>query len=122
MTTPPTTNTQLQGVKTMTTTTYQYYNRHLYTDVIPFEVVRVVSSGTIDIRQMKATQIASATLLGVGGFAGCWDNSTQGYSYESDENMPIIRIRLHANGEWRCKDGNRYKGSTVPIKHYDRNF
>lgn len=99
----------------------KYFNRILWTDVIPFEVVRRVSGKTIEIREMDAMTVRQATLLGVGGFAAVWASDEE-YAYKSNESHPIIRIRLHKDGWWRCCNGNKYRPSHSPEKVYDRSF
>ena len=106
---------------TSATAPTKYFNRILYTDVIPFEVVREISAKTIDIREMTTSVVNPATLLGIGGFAASFAND-ETYNYESNESHPVVRIRLHSDGWWRCNKGNRYKPSDRPLKVYDRNF
>lgn len=96
----------------------KYCNHKSYTDVTPFEVVRVISDKLVEIREMKATLIKAPELLGVGGFAGVQDNYTQEWECSSDENMPIIRIKLSSKGWGR----GQYRMSDTPTYFYDYNF
>ena len=97
----------------------KYCNRHLYTDIDPFEVVRVISPKCVEIRMMDAKQTVFPTDFHPGGFSGHYaDNRNQEYEYTSDMNSGVIRIRLGKNG-W----GNgRYIMSDQPVKFYDYNF
>ena len=97
----------------------KYCNYGGYSDWEPFEVIRVVSKKCIEIRRMKAVQTVFPSDFHAGGFCGHYtDNHNQDYNYSSDENNPIIRIRLSKSG-W----GNgRYHMSDRPYKFYDYNF
>lgn len=100
------------------------YANHLgYSDVTPYEVIRVVSDKTIEIREMNAERDDSVKLeFHVGGFsAHCSNQSKQKWHISSNESAPIIRIRLGKNG-WKDKHGGRFSLDDRPIKFYDYNF
>ncbi len=101
----------------------QYANHYMYSDVEPYEVVRVVSEKTIEIRPMKAERDESVKLeFHVGGFsAHCSNQSEQKWIITSDEAAPVKRIRLGKNG-WKDAHGGRYGLSDRPYKKYDYNF
>jgi hypothetical protein len=106
-----------------TAITVKYMNRHLYTDIQPFEVVSVAPSGkTASVRQMDAVVVKHPDLMGVGGFSAAWDNGTAKHEITSNQSNPSIKVRLHKDGWWRDSAGNRYSPSAEPIKYYDRNF
>lgn len=94
-----------------------------YSDVTPYEIVRVVSGKTIEIREMKAERDASVKMEWVvGGFSGhCTNQSEQKWFITSDEAAPIKRIRLGKNG-WKDAHGGRYSLDKEPHKFYDYNF
>ena len=100
----------------------RFANHHGYTDVDPFEIVRVVSGATIEIRAMDAEKDPSVkTSFEIGGFSAHSDNA-QKWNITSNEANPTIRIRLHKNGKWKDKYGRRFVLSENPRKFYDYNF
>ena len=100
-----------------------YTNHYGWSDVNPFEVVRQVSEKTLEIRAMKAEKDPEWKPEFVpGGFAGhCINNSEQRWIITSDDQNPIIRIRLGKKG-WKDAHGRRFGLSDAPRKHYDYNF
>lgn len=95
-----------------------------YSDVSPYEVIRHVTDKTIEIRQMNAVRDFQPNII-PGGFTGHCTNNTeseQKWNITSDENAPVIRIRLHKNGQWKDKNKRVYRLSDKPRKFYDYNF
>ena len=101
----------------------QFANKLGYTDVTPFEVVRVVSDKTIEVREMSADRDDSVKLdFHVGGFsAHCSDQDAQKWFIKSDEAGRVIRIRLGKQG-WKSACGSRFSLSDQPVRFYDYNF
>jgi hypothetical protein len=101
-----------------------YANHYGYSDVNPYEVVRVISDKTIEVREMDAERDESVELKWIpGGFAGhCVNQHDQKWRITSNESNPIIRIRLSINKGWQDKHGRRFGLSDKPIKFYDYNF
>jgi len=106
-----------------------YANMHGYTDIEPYEVVRVVSEQTMEIRRMTA-KLSNGWKpdISPGGFAGhCNNQETQTYDYTSDESAPIVRIRKvkpkHSNRmmTWKSAYGH-HRLSDKPCKFHDYNF
>lgn len=100
------------------------YANHLgYSDVDPYEIVRVVSSKTLDIREMDAERDESVKLdWAVGGFAGhCINQREQKWNITSNTENRVVRIRLGKQG-WKDAHGRRYNLSNTPVKFYDYNF
>lgn len=93
----------------------------MYSDVYPYEVVRIVSPKCVEIRAMKSTLTRAPKDFRIGGFsAHCVDNYAQEYSYESNPEAGIIRVRLTKRG-WRL--GNRrFEMEDKPVRFYDYNF
>jgi hypothetical protein len=96
-----------------------FCNEYGWSDVDPYEVVRIISPNCVEIREMATEQILFPKEFHVGGFAAhCADNYNQAYKYTSDPSRPIIRIRKGkkgwGNGKFRMSDG--------PKKFYDYNF
>jgi hypothetical protein len=94
-----------------------------YSDIVPFEVVRVISEKTVEIREMNATIVDGwKPEIMVGGFLGhCTNNNTQEYTYSTREDSPVIRARLQKNGKWKSIHGE-HRMSDKPKRFYDYNF
>ena len=101
-----------------------YANHYGYSDVNPYEIVRVVSNKTIEVREMDAERDESVQLEWVpGGFAGhCVNQRDQKWNIKSNPANPVIRIRLSAKKGWQDKYGRRFGLSDKPVKFYDYNF
>lgn len=100
-----------------------YANQYGYSDVYPFEVVRVVSDKTIEVREMDAERDESIKLeWAPGGFAGhCINQRDQKWFIKSNPENPVFRIRLGKQG-WKDKHGRRFGLSDNPVRFYDYNF
>lgn len=101
-----------------------YANHYGYSDVNPYEVVRVISDKTIEVREMDTERDESVELKWIpGGFAGhCVNQHDQKWRITSNKNNPIIRIRLSINKGWQDKHGRRFVLGSEPVKFYDYNF
>jgi hypothetical protein len=105
-----------------TTQTTLYANRIGYSDITPYEVVRQVSSRTVDIRAMHTAAAAWTRDVRVGGFfAHIANQHDQQWTITPDTDAPIIRIRLGARG-WKDNNGDKYVLDASPTKFYDFNF
>lgn len=102
----------------METTIKAYCNRHLYSDIRPFEVLRVINDKTIEVREMNAKLITPAKQLGIGGFAANFDNSTQRWKCESNLEASTMRIHLGKKG-W---GHGQFRMDDEPVKFYDYNY
>lgn len=102
----------------------KFANQYGYSDVYPFEVVRVISDKTIEVREMDAERDESVKLeWAPGGFAGhCINQRDQKWFITSNESNPVIRIRLSAKKGWQDKHGRRFGLSDQPVRFYDYNF
>jgi hypothetical protein len=102
----------------------KFANHIGYTDVNPFEVIRVVSDKTIEVRAMKIDRDPSYTPeFIVGGFsAHCVNDHAQKWIITSDESARVVRIRLSKNKGWQAADGRKFELSDKPVKYYDYNF
>lgn len=97
----------------------KFVNMHGYSDVHPYEVVRVISDKCVEIRALDTKQTVFPKNFQIGGFAAhCVDNHNQKYEYTSNPQNPVGRIRLSKKG-WGL---GRYLMSDEPIKFYDYNF
>ena len=101
----------------------KFANHHGYSDIDPFEVVKVISDKTIEIREMVAERDESVELeFHVGGFsAHCSNQRDQKWHIKSDDTAPVIRIRWGKQG-WKDAHGRRFNLSHKPSKFYDYNF
>jgi len=95
-----------------------------WTDVNPFEVVRVISEQTVEVREMKAHPLPWDQKWEVGGFAGhCSNQRDQKWDIQRDLDAEVIRIRWSkAKGVWQDRNGRRFSMSDAPRKFYDYNF
>lgn len=101
----------------------KYANHLMYTDVDPYEVIRVISPLTVEVREMKTNQIRFPQEFHPGGFSGHYSDNKGGQEYEyiSDPEAPVIRIRFSKKGIWNYK-GMRFLMADHPYKFYDYNF
>ena len=90
-----------------------------YTDRHAWEVIRVVSKKTVQIRRLSTKLIKAPTQFYPGGFSGHFaDNYSQEYEYTSNPANATQIIRLGKNG-WGL---GRFGMSDKPCEFYDYNF
>ena len=102
---------------------YTHANHSGWSDMHPYEIVRVVSPKTIEIRVMDAEldenwkpEIIS------GGFTGhCTNQGDQRWAYKSNPEYPVIRARQRKDGRFYSANGRHFL-STKPRKFHDYNF
>tara|TARA_R110000822_G_scaffold88921_1_gene205717 strand:- start:18 stop:554 length:537 start_codon:yes stop_codon:yes gene_type:complete len=101
---------------------YEFCNYNGYSDTYPYEIVKVISDKTIEIREMDA-EIKKDWKQDVilGGFAGHTVNNGGEWDIKPNEANPIIRARRSKHGQWKSKCG-RHSLNTQPVKFYDYNF
>lgn len=100
-----------------------YANLHMHTDVVPYEVVRVISDKTIEIREMDA-ELAPGEQPNIvpGSFAGHCTNQRQlKYVIKSNPQNPVIRARRRIDGYFHSAYG-RHMMNDKPLYFYDYNF
>lgn len=100
-----------------------FANMHGYSDVEPYEIVRVISEKTIEIRRLNA-KLSNGWKPEIlpGGFAGhCTNQHSQTYDYGHDEAAPIIRARLRKDGKYHSAYG-QHRIAEAPRKFHDYNF
>ena len=103
----------------------KYANYCMYTDVQPYEVVKVISDKTVEIRAMDTKQTKFPKDFHPGGFSGHYaDNrSGQEYEYISNPEHRVERIRWsEANRQWQQGKHARFSMSDKPYKFHDYNF
>ena len=102
---------------------YGYANESGYSDMYPYEIVKVVSENTIEIRPMDTERDDSVELKWVsGGFAGhCVNQGQQKWFYKSNPDNSVRRIRRRKDGYFynHC---NRVYLAQEPRKFHDYNF
>lgn len=101
-----------------------YLNRHAYSDVYPYKVVKVVSEKTVEVQRMDATLAPDwKPEMVPGGFsAHCTNQATQKWDYREDPDAPTARVRKHKDGKWRDRSGHEYRPCEWPIRFHDYNF
>lgn len=111
------------GVNDMTMTEMKFANMHGYTDIEAYEIVKVISDKTIEVRRMVATLDPSwKPEILPGGFCGhCTNQNSQIYTYASDESAPVIRCRKRKDGYFHSAYG-RHVLADKPRKFHDYNF
>ena len=116
-------NTDYKFKVKRSTKSFGYANLMMYTDIVPFEIINVISAQTIEIRRMDSKINNKEDLqFQSGGFsAHCINNHAQQYDITSNEDMPIIRARLRKDGYFHSCSG-RHSIDNGPSKHYDFNF
>ena len=104
--------------------TFTHVSEYCYTDVRAFEIVKVISDKTIEVRQMATKHDISHLTQHVGGFSAHTENQrNQKVTYASEPNNPVIRIRRKKNNPERWGHGNLRFGLTqAPYAFYDYNF
>lgn len=101
----------------------KYANLHGYSDIYPYEVVRVISDKTIEIRAMNAHPDPNwKPNMIPGGFAAhCTNQRDQTWIIESNPSIETIRIRKRKDGKWHSAFG-KHVLSEEPKYFYDYNF
>ena len=102
-----------------------FANKLGYTDVYPFEIIKVNTARKLTVREMDAEldkDFKCETVIG--GFAGhTTNNHAQSYAYSSNEKNEVREIRYSVKNKiWTDKYGNRYSLAAAPYKFYDYNF
>ena len=102
---------------------YTHANHSGWSDVHPYEIVRVVSPKTIEIRVMDAELDKNwKPEIIAGGFSGhCTNQGAQKWAYKSNPDYTVIRARLRKDGYFHSANG-RHVLSKTPYKFHDYNF
>ena len=118
--------------ETLIPTTDIFANRCGYSDVHPYEIVRIVSEKCIEVRAMDTGENKTELKFHVGGFsAHCSNQHAQDYDYTSNPDNAVIKIRLNRTGThhdgtpiltWKSKHGERFAIADAPHKFHDFNF
>ena len=102
---------------------YTHANCSGWSDMSPYEIVRVISEKTIEIRAMRSEKDPNFKPEFVsGGFAGhCTNQNEQKWTYTSVEENDVIKARLRKDGYFYSRFG-RHILDNEPVKFYDYNF
>lgn len=103
----------------------KFANRYGYSDIYPYEVVEVISSKTLVVRQMDSELDPNWNpIVTAGGFFGhCTNNDSQQWVMKSDVSNPTKRIRWSvAKNRWQDACGSRFILENMPKRKHDYNF
>jgi hypothetical protein len=101
---------------------YKYVCEYLYSDVHAYEIVKVVSDKTLEVRKIDTKHNIAHLKQYAGGFAGhVAGQHNQKVTYETNPDNEVIRIRKKKNGGWGYKDC-KFGLSEEPYAFYDFNF
>jgi hypothetical protein len=101
---------------------YKYACHYMYTDVEAYEIVKVVSDKTIEVRKMDTKHDIKHLKFYAGGFFGhVAGQHNQKVTYASNPNNEVNRIRKKKNGHWGHKS-LRFGLNEEPYAFYDYNF
>lgn len=105
--------------------TKQFANKYGWSDVDAFEIVKVVSDQTVEVRALDA-ELADGWKPEFipGGFSAiCVNIRDQQWKFNSNPENKVIRIRFSKRKNiWQDAYGGKYDLSDTPIKYYDYNF
>lgn len=105
-----------------------YCNRHLYTDIQPYEVIEVQSDTQLKLRSMNYVQTQGSVdrlreSFEPGGFMGHFDNSVQEWICTPDPKGITVIVRRHRDGHfYEPNDDIPYVLSDRPVRYRDFNF
>lgn len=101
---------------------YKYACHYLHTDVHAYEIVKVVSDKTLEVRKIDTDHNIAHLKQYAGGFFGhVAEQRNQKVTYAANPNNEVIRIRKKKNGGWGHK-GCRFGLQEKPYAFYDFNF
>ena len=104
--------------------TFTHASLYMYSDVKAYEIVKVISEQTLEVRPMITTHSAAGLEFTPGGFFGhVHDQHKQKVTYESNPEAGTIRIRKKkGSAELWTHKGNRFYLQTEPYAFHDYNF
>lgn len=88
----------------------KFANQKLFSDVMPFEIIRKISDKTIEVREMDVKRHPDAK-----GFEQNW-------IITSNPANEVIRIRKNKHNQWRSKNKIRFSLAVEPSYYYDYGF
>ena len=101
-----------------------YCNHIGYSDIEPYEVVRVVSDKCVEVRRMKCEELPWEREFYPGGFFGHTANQReQKWEITPDEEAATFKVRWsEANETWQRGKHIAFRMADEPRKFYDYNF
>lgn len=100
----------------------KYANHIGYSDVNPYEIIAGTPFGkTLTVREMKC-EVVKVPSYELGGFCAHFENHEQEWKIDSNPEGSVIKIRLHKDGFYYCRNGRKFMIESKPIKFYDYNF
>ena len=100
-----------------------YANEICYSDVNPYEIVKVVSDKIIEVREMKAEELPWKKDFHPGGFFGHMANQRdQKWKITSNEDAPVYRAHKRKDGYFWAKSARKFTLAETPRKFHDYNF
>jgi hypothetical protein len=102
----------------------KFANRLGYSDIEPFEVIRVVSDKCLEVRAMDSERDPEyKPEFAIGGFSAvCLNQAQQKWVIKSNPENRAMRIRLQKSGDWKSACGGRFALRDKPVRFYDYNF
>lgn len=88
-----------------------YFSKLLWSDVHAYEIVKVISDKTVEIRELEHKVIWKDRNM-----------ENQRGEYTSNENFPIFRIRAKKNGRGWVRGRGTFSPSAKPYAYYDYRF
>jgi len=89
-----------------------FCNEYMYSDILPYEVVKVDSEKKVWLRQMTATATPDSNYYG-----------RQEYTYASNPDAAVFCVRLNKRGVWKApKDSSIYMMADAPRYFRDPSF
>ena len=105
-----------------------YCNRHLYSDIQPYEVIEVLSDTRLKLRRMNYVQTNGSVerlrrSFEPSGFCGHFDNSVQEWICTPDEKGIVVEVRQRKDGHfYEANDSIPYVLCDEPRRYRDFNF
>ncbi len=104
--------------------TFTHASFYMYSDVKAYEIVKVISDKTLEVREMKTQHSCANLEFTPGGFSGHYHNQgDQEVTYESNPEAEVIRIRRKKGSFEKWGSGHARFGLTpAPYAFHDFNF
>ena len=90
-----------------------------------YEIVRVVSGKTLDLRSLKLEALPNPEDMGFVSTNSMETTKTskkQNWTVLPNRKKPWIRIRLHKNGVWKDRNGYQFDLAESEYRHHDYSF
>lgn len=87
----------------------KFANQILVTDRYPFEILRIISSTELEIREIQTSSQSQ-------------DMLEQKWSFSRDESNPLVIIKLNKEGKWIDSENITYSLDVKPRRYHDFSF